>query len=157
MWNRTITVHMALLLASACLFVQVELLSVTQGCFYWVCHFVNVGGPITVAAGPTRDTWHTGLTGRLLLWHCLSALCPSNGCMRTHIGTDAERMTHTRRIMSCTQIDMCAVACRIRQTHRHTLPEDYKHHFVGHQETCCFAFACAWPVTTTFAVNILSL
>lgn len=82
-------------------------------------------------------------------------------CIHAH--TRREGMTHIRCTMSCTQIDAAAVS-RVeshththQNTHRYTLPEDYKHHFVGHQERCFFAVKCAWPVMRRFAVNILSL
>lgn len=156
--------------ANICLFIcgQVEVLSVTEGCFYWArlpfWECGRWGRPITVAAGPTGDTWHTGLAGRVLLWHFMSAPCPSNAYMHTHTHTgkhEKKNDTHKMHSVSCAEIGACTVARRIRHGPKHpqthTLPEDYKHHFVGHQETCCFAVECAWPVTTMSAVNILSL
>ena len=68
-------------------------------------------------------------------------------CIHTHTQTHTNKST-TRARTHISHID--------RNNHRHTLPEDDKHHFVGRQETCCFADECAWPVTAMFAVNILS-
>lgn len=81
--------------ADICLFVcgQVQALSATQGgFFYWagLPFWEYRGGSVTVAAGPGRNTCHTGLAGMLLFWRFVSALCPSNA------HTYARRMTRGR-------------------------------------------------------------
>lgn len=141
--------------ADICLFIcgQVEELSVTLGCLYWaglpfwerVCKYA------CVCLWGVTDTWHTWLAGLVPLWHFLSALCPPNAWMRTH----AQKEWHT--LDAPCHAHSSTLRLTYNHTHRHTLPEDYKHHSMGHRERCFFAVQCAWPMMRRFAFNILSL
>lgn len=90
----------------------------------------------------------------------------SNCCFTTHWGHLTQWISCPRAALTlfvCSMSINCAYAyeCIGTQINIHSdtqaYPGEHKHHFVGHQETCCFPVECGWPMTTMFTVNILSL
>lgn len=140
---------------------MVQLDSIWQWCWHlpvhlwpgWAAHWdtgtvlqrpsaiLEMWGPVTDAARPSGDTWHTGLAGAMLLWHFLSALCPSY----------MHRKKDIRCTMSCMQIGSAAVLHVESDTHFLRATDIT---WRGHHRRCCCTIERAWPVMRMFAVSL---